>query len=241
MTKPYIVGGIFGRGGSKGLPGKNIRLLAGKPLIAHAIEAAHNSQWIDRTIVSTDDSEIAEVARQYGAEVPFIRPAELAQDDSPEWFAWRHAVQKMEEMERQPIDRFVIIPPTSPLRTVADIDACIKLSLESDADFVITVRPSERNPYFNMVELSSSDDARLVIPPQGPIYLRQSAPVVYDITTVAYVTRPDFLCQANAIFEGKVKAVQIPTERALDIDTELDFLFAELLMNRMQQQGNGSC
>ena len=238
MTKPYIVSGIFGRGGSKGLPGKNIRLLAGKPLIAYAIEVAHSSQLINRTIVSTDDPKIAEVARQYGAEIPFMRPAELAQDHSPEWLAWRHAVQTIGQAEKRAIDRFVIIPPTSPLRTVADIDACINLSLETDADFVITVRPSERNPYFNMVELSSSDDARLVIPPQGPIYLRQSAPVVYDITTVAYVTRPEFLCQANAIFDGKVKAVQIPTERAIDIDTELDFLFAELLMTRMQQRGN---
>lgn len=234
MDKPYIVGGIFGRGGSKGLPGKNIRPLAGKPLIAYAIEAAHNSKFIDRTIVSTDDSQIADVARAYGAEIPFMRPSELAQDDSPEWFAWRHAVQTLEESEQRVIDRFVIIPPTSPLRTVEDIDNCIALSLSSDADFVITVRPSERNPYFNMVELNDANDAQLVIPPQGPIYLRQSAPIVFDITTVAYVTRPEFLCNANAIFEGKVKAVQIPTERALDIDTELDFLFAELLMNRMQ-------
>ncbi|MBP7687327.1 MAG: acylneuraminate cytidylyltransferase family protein [Thermoflexales bacterium] len=229
---PYVVGVIFARGGSKGVPRKNIRPLNGKPLIAYAIETAHASRWIKRTFVSTDDEEIAAVARAYGAEVPFMRPAELAQDRTPEWLAWQHALRMIEAFDpAQPIDAFVSIPPTSPLRSVEDVDACVQLLLDSDADMVVTVRPAERNPYFNMVTLSDAHDARLVIPPSASIGRRQDAPVVYDMTTVAYAARPAYVLHANSIFEGRVKAVVVPTERAIDIDTETDFQIAEVLLS----------
>lgn len=228
--KPYIVGCIFARGGSKGVPRKNVRLLAGKPLIAYAIEAGMESRWIDRVIVSTDDAEIAEVSRQYGAEVPFIRPAALAQDDSPEWLAWQHAVRTLSNTDNRKIEVIVSIPPTSPLRTPGDVDACIQTLLESDADIVITTRPAERNPYFNMVVLDDRGYARVVIVPDQAICRRQSAPPVYDVATVAYATRPDFILNARSIFDGKVKTVLVPTERSIDIDTEMDFKLAELLM-----------
>ena len=127
--KPNIIGCIFARGGSKGVPRKNVRPLAGRPLIAYAIETALASRWIGRVVVSTDDAEIAAIARQYGAEVPFMRPAELARDDSPEWLAWQHAIRSLGEM-----DALVSVPPTSPLRTVDDVDGCIQVLLESDAD-----------------------------------------------------------------------------------------------------------
>ena len=230
---PYVVGFIFARGGSKGVPRKNIRPLAGKPLIAYAIETAFASELIDRVIVSTDDEEIAKVAQGYGAEVPFMRPQELACDDSPEWLAWQHAVRTLEATENGPkMDVFVCIPPTSPLRAVEDVDACIQTLLESDADLVITVKPAERNPYYNMVVLDGEGYARLVIPSDQPIHQRQAAPSVYDITTVAYAARPEFVLNANSMFEGKVKAVVVPAERALDIDTQLDFKFAEFLLGQ---------
>ena len=231
--KPNIVGFVFARGGSKGVVRKNIRPLAGKPLIAHAIECGLNSRWIDRVIVSTEDAEIADVARQYGAEVPFMRPAELAQDDSPEWMAWQHAIREMEKIDGAPPDVFVCIPATSPLRAVEDLDACIEKLLDDDSpDIVITVREAERSPYFNMVTLAGDGAARLVIEPEGEVFRRQDAPLVYDITTVAYAARPAFILSAGRIFDGRVKAVEVPKERALDIDTELDFLFAEFLINR---------
>jgi CMP-N-acetylneuraminic acid synthetase len=231
--KPYVVGFIFARGGSKGVPRKNIRPLAGKPLIAYAIETALASDLIDRVIVSTDDEEIATVARGYGAEVPFIRPQELARDDSPEWLAWQHAVRTLEATEGEAkMDVFVCIPPTSPLRAVEDVDACIQTLLESDADLVITIKPAERNPYFNMVLLDGAGYAQLVIPSDQTIHQRQAAPIVYDMTTVAYAARPEFVLNANSMFEGKVKAVVVPAERALDIDTELDFKFAEFLLGQ---------
>ena len=231
--KPYVVGFIFARGGSKGVPRKNIRPLAGKPLIAYAIETAQASELIDRVVVSTDDVEIADVAQQYGAEVPFLRPQELARDDSPEWLAWQHAIRTLEVTKDEPkMEVFVCIPPTSPLRAVEDVDACIRTLLESDADLVITVKPAERNPYFNMVVLDGAGYARLVIPPDRTIYRRQAAPPVYDMTTVAYAAWPEFVLNASSMFEGKVKAVVVPAERALDIDTELDFKFAEFLLRQ---------
>ncbi|TAK00232.1 acylneuraminate cytidylyltransferase family protein [bacterium] len=224
---------IPARGGSKGLPRKNIRLLAGKPLIAYAIETALSSKLIDRVIVSTDDAEIARIAREYGAEVPFMRPQELALDDMPEWLVWRHAIQMLDPTgSSSRMDMLVCVPPTSPLRAVEDVDACIRLLQEDDVDLVITVRPAERNPYFNMVSLDERGYAQLVICPPQPVYRRQAAPEVFDITTVAYAARPEFILRADSMFEGRVKAVVVPSERALDIDTELDFKLAEFLMQQ---------
>jgi N-acylneuraminate cytidylyltransferase len=233
-VKPYVVGVIFARGGSKVVPHKNIRLLNGKPLIAYAIEAALASRLIDRVIISTDDPEIAAISKDYGAEVPFMRPAELAQDDSPEWLAWRHAIQMlMQANQLAKMDIMVSIPPTAPLRTADDVDKCIQEFLDSDADIIISVKPSERNPYFNMVTLDDAGRARLVLSSDQAIEHRQDAPAVYDITTVAYVVRPEFVLKADSMFDGNVRAILIPSERALDIDTELDFKFAELLLQAL--------
>jgi N,N'-diacetyl-8-epilegionaminate cytidylyltransferase len=229
--KPYVVGAIFARGGSKGVPRKNLRPLAGKPLIAHAIHSALASEIINQVIVSTDDAEIASVAKQCGAQVPFIRPAELAGDHSPEWLAWQHALRMLAQ-ENPAVDVFVSIPPTAPLRAVSDIDACIRALQSSDADIIITVKPADRSPYFNMVTVDPEGNANLVIRPEGTIHRRQDAPTVYDVTTVAYAARPEFVLNATSIFDGHVKAVVVPAERALDIDTELDFQFAEFLLSR---------
>jgi len=228
--KSYVVGFIFARGGSKGLPRKNTRLLAGKPLIAYAINTALSSELIDRVVVSTEDNEIAKIAQQYGAEVSFMRPVELAQDDTPEWLAWQHAIRALEETDKHKTDVFVSIPPTAPLRAVEDVDVCIRTLLESDADIVVTVKQADRSPYFNMVCLTEGGYAQLVIPPDRTIHRRQDAPQVYGMTTVAYAARPDFVLNSCSIFEGKVKAVIVPAERALDIDTELDFRFADFLL-----------
>ncbi len=236
--KPYIVGFIFARGGSKGVPRKNIRLLAGKPLIAYAIETAFQSEFIDRIVVSTEDKEIAQVARDYGAEVPFLRPKELAQDNSPEWLAWQHAIRVLNEIDNgKELDVFVSIPTTSPLRLVADVDSAIRAFLEDDVDAVITVKKASRHPSFNMVVLDERNYARLVLPLDEYVARRQEAPVVYDMTTVAYVVKPDFIMEAKAIFDGKVKSVLIPDERAVDIDTGLDFQFAEFLMSKRGKEG----
>ena len=222
---------IFARGGSKGLPGKNIRPLNGKPLIVWSIEHALAVKRIDRVIVSTDSDEIAELARQYGAEVPFMRPAELAGDNSPEWLAWRHALNYLRESTGALPEVMVSVPTTAPLRLPIDIENCLDEYEKGNADMVITVTDAHRSPYFNMVKTNADGSVGLVNPPQSTIARRQDAPVVYDMATVCYVANPEFVMTHNATFEGKVKAVNIPTERAIDIDTLLDFQIAESLLN----------
>ena len=235
--KLYIIGFIFARGGSKGIPNKNIRPLAGKPLLAYAVETARQSQYIDRVVVSTDDESIAEIAQKFGAEVPFIRPKKLSQDDSPEILAWKHAIKfVMKENRDVEVDAFVSIPPTAPLRIVEDVDNCIHCFLENEVDVVITVKKTSRHPSFNMVFLDKDKSPRLALPSDKYMTHRQSIDPVYDVTTVAYVARPEFVLNAvSSVYEGNLKAVLIPEERAVDIDSELDFQFAEYLMtNRMK-------
>lgn len=224
---------IFARGGSKGLPGKNIRDFCGKPLIAWAIEVAFLSDGIDRVIVSTDNPEIADIATQYGAEVPFIRPANLAGDDSSEWMAWRHALNYLREHEGFVPDYFLSIPCTAPLRLPIDIDACIAEYRKGECDMVITVTDANRNPYFNMVTVDDvTRNAQLVCAPSSVISRRQDAPVCFDMTTVAYVAKAEFVMNNTSHFAGVVRAVLIPKDRAIDIDCQLDFDVAELLMRK---------
>ena len=220
---------IFARGGSKGLPGKNILPLAGKPLIAYAIATARSCPWLETVIVSTDDPAIAAVAREHGAEVPFMRPAYLAQDDSPEWLAWRHAIDWFQR-ERGAFDSFVSLPATSPFRAVADVEACLELlHADPSTDIVITVRDPATNPYFTMIRHDDEGYARLLIEAGHRVARRQDAPRVFDVTAVAYAARPDFVRTAGRIFDGRVRTVLVPPERALDIDTPWDFRLAELI------------
>lgn len=226
---------IFARGGSKGLPGKNIRLLNGKPLIAWSIEQALAVKRIDNVIVSTDSEEIANVAREHGAQVPFIRPEELAQDDSPEWLAWRHALNYLKENNGSYPDVMVSVPATAPLRLPSDIENCLDDFDKGDVDVVITVTEANRNPYFNMVKTNEDETVSLVIPPKSAIARRQDAPTVYDMATVAYIVKPEFVMSHNSLFEGKIRAVTIPRERAIDIDTLYDFQLAECLINSREK------
>jgi CMP-N-acetylneuraminic acid synthetase len=220
---------IFARGGSKGLPGKNVRPLCGKPMIAWAIEHAKAVKRIERVIVSTDSEEIAAVAKQYGAETPFMRPTELALDDSPEWLAWRHALNHLQSESGLP-DLMVSVPVTAPLRDPRDIERCLDDFDLGGADIVVTVSKAHRNPYFNMVKSNADGSVSLVIPQADNVLRRQDAPAVFDMATVAYVACPKFVLTRNSMFEGCVRAVEVPPERAIDIDTLLDFRIAECLM-----------
>lgn len=225
-----VVALICARGGSKGLPGKNIRPLGGKPLIAWAIQQAQAVKRVRRVIVSTDSEEIAAVARAAGAEVPFLRPPELAQDNSPEWLVWRHALEYLKTNEGAYPDALIVVPVTAPLRAVEDLERCLDEYEKDGADVVITVTDAHRSPYFNMVKTQIDGYTSLVIPPETAVSRRQDVPVVYDMTTVGYVARPDFVMDRNGIFDGKVRHVRVPAERALDIDTLLDFRIAECLV-----------
>lgn len=222
---------IFARGGSKGLPGKNIRPLNGKPLIAWSIEHALAVKRIDRVIVSTDSEQIAEIARRHGAEVPFIRPAELAGDSSPEWLAWRHGLNYLKESTGALPEVMVSVPTTAPLRLPIDIENCLDEYEKGNADVVITITDAHRSPYFNMVKSNGDGSVGLVNPLSSTIKRRQDAPVVYDMATVCYVVSPEFVVTHDSIFEGRVRAVHIPIDRAIDIDTLLDFQMAEFVLN----------
>jgi CMP-N-acetylneuraminic acid synthetase len=227
---------IFARGGSKGLPGKNIRPLAGKPLIAWSIEHARAVKDIERIIVSTDSEEIAAVSRSFGAEVPFMRPAELARDDSPEWLAWRHALTFIQETEGELPEAMLSVPTTAPLRLPIDLEHCLDEFAKGDADMVITVSEAHRNPWFNMVKGNPDGTVGLVNSPVSGITRRQDAPAVFDMATVAYVARPQFVMQQMGTFSGRVRAVTVPLERAIDIDTLFDFQLAEFLISRRGHQ-----
>ncbi len=222
----------FARGGSKGLPGKNIRLLAGKPLIGWAIEQALGVAEIGRVVVSTDDPEIAEVAKHFGAEVPFLRPEHLASDTAPEWDAWRHALSFLERREGQLPDPFISVPATSPLRLPEDIAACLAQYNRGDADMVVAVTEAHRNPWFNLLKKQADGTVAPANAPVGAVVRRQDAPAVYDMTTIAYVANPRHVLENRGVFSGRVRAVEVPVERSIDIDTPLDFEIAEFLMNK---------
>ena len=225
---------IFARGGSKGIPGKNITLLGGKPLIAHSIEQALCHPDIGRVVVSTDDAAIATVAREYGAEVPFLRPAELASDTASEWQAWQHAVRFCLAAGYE-FSTFISLPTTAPLRNQQDISACLARYGEGDVDLVLTGTPAARSPYFNMVKTNAMGRVELAVP--GLYTRRQDAPPLFDLTTVAYVSSPHFILSADSLWSGRVALVTVPKERAIDIDEPLDLYLAECLYQRAMTQG----
>lgn len=217
---------ICARGGSRGLPGKNVRPLLGKPLIAYTIEQALACTSIDAVYVSTDDEAIADVARAAGAQVPFLRPAALATAEAPKIPVIEHLVEAVEAGSRK-LERIVDLDPTSPLRDVADIEACIGL-LDRDTHVVITGYEAEKNPYFNMVEFAGDGWVRLVKPPAKAVASRQAAPKVYAMNASIYVWHRRTLKQG--LWEGRARLYVMPRERSIDIDTLVDFRLVELLM-----------
>lgn len=218
---------VFARGGSKGVPGKNVRQLVHKPLLGHALTVADQIPEMERSFVSTDSSEIAVVAEAFGATV-IPRPAVFAQDDSPEWLSWRHAVEWVRKTVGD-FDRFVSLPATAPLRLAQDVCGCMA-ALDDDTDVVVTMTPAHRSPWFNMVGSNADGYISILVDGGERIARRQDAPHAYDLTTLAYVVRPDFIMTHNNLWQGRVRGVLVPQERAIDIDTEFDFRVAEFLM-----------
>lgn len=222
---------IFARGGSKGLEKKNIKFFGGKPLIAHSILQALESKIFEKVFVSTEDEEIANIAKSYGADV-IARPKHLAEDRSPEWLAWQHAISYVKE-RFGPYQYFVSLPATSPLRNIDDILKAIHhLDADKDADLCLGISESSRSPFFNMVIKNEKNYFDLVYKNQGVISRRQDAPKIYNITTVVYAARTDFIMKNDNIFAGSVIGFEIPKERAVDIDDIFDFQFAEFLYNK---------
>jgi CMP-N-acetylneuraminic acid synthetase len=218
---------ICARGGSQGVPGKNIRMLQGKPLIVHTIEYALAHPRLDSVHVSTDSEAIAEVARAAGADVPFLRPPELATATAGKMPVIVHLVEHLEQSGARP-DTVVDLDPTSPLRAPEDLDACLDL-LADGAEWVITGYEAEKNPYFNMVELDPDGFAALSKRPPGDFLLgRQSAPHVFSMNASIYVWRRAAL--GKGLWTTRPRLHVMARERSVDIDTEIDFKLVELLM-----------
>lgn len=232
MPKPMIVGAICARGGSKGIPRKNLRLLAGKSLLERAILCARACPQLDRIVVSTDDIEIAEAGRRHGAEVPFMRPAELAQDRSSKWDVFRHLVSTLEAASGTRIDLLVDLDVCVPLRAPEDISGCIRQALENPVDVVVTAYEPERNPYFNMVEVDAHGLARVVIPSPEPITTRQQAPRVYSLSPAVYVIHREALWKYDHWSRSRMAIHLIPRDRAVDIDSEADFGYVEYVLTK---------
>ncbi len=212
------------------MPGKNIRPLLGKPLIAYTIEQALEHPQIDRVFVSTDSVQIAEVARAVGAEVPFIRPTELASHTAAKHPVVEHLVAWVVE-HVGPVARVVDLDPTSPLRDPCDIDACLAL-LDARTDAVITGYEADKNPYFNMVEASHDDCIKLVKKIPGGVVARQAAPPVYAMNASIYCWHYHTL--TKGLWRGRTRIHVMPRRRSIDIDEPIDFQIVELLMRQKQ-------
>jgi len=219
---------IPARGGSKGLPGKNIKKLLGKPLIVYTIEQAKRSRYIDRIIISTDDQKIAKIARASGAEVPFIRPKRLATDKSSMIDVLLYALDWMERKEKYSFDILVLLQTTAPLRRVEDIDNSIRLLFRQNSDNVFSVSQAHCNPYFNMVEMDKHGRVKPV--KKGNFANRQQAPVIFDINGSVYAWWTEILRKKKGLFLKKSQIYIMPRERSVDIDDYFDFEIVKRLM-----------
>jgi CMP-N-acetylneuraminic acid synthetase len=226
--KPKFIALICARGGSKGLKNKNIKNFDGKPLIAWTILLAKKVKQIDRVIVSTESKKIANIARKYGAETPFLRPKELSLDHSPEWKVWKHAVNFLRNQNEKPTG-IIILHATSPLRSIKDIQKCIKL-FKKHKKTTISVAEPYRNPFYNMVKKKNSFFKLVNF--KKKIRSRQLAPQVYDMTTVCWMLKPETIIKNNFLFDDKVVGFLVPKNRAVDIDDKYDFQYALLLKKK---------
>lgn len=222
---------ILARGGSKGVPGKNIRLIGGKPLIAHSIAQALASELFERVAVSSDDDAILRAAEEAGAHELIVRPAELASDTAPKLPAILHCVEDVEKREGR-FDVVVDLQPTSPLREPSDIRGAVALLEESGAPNVITGLPAKCSPYFNLVEERADGTVGLSKPTDPPIIRRQDAPRTFDMNGSVYVWRREVLTADMKLFQPGTRLYEMPEERSVDIDTALDFEFTAFLMER---------
>lgn len=221
-----VLGLICARGGSKGIPRKNIKLLMGKPLIAYAIEVGLKAKGIERLVVSTDDQEIAEIAREYGADVPFIRPAELAQDNSLQIDAIKHALEYI-QYEDGVYDALCLLQPTCPLRTVEDVDGALAVLEKERADTVISVtKVTGYHPVTMYAELADHSVVPLMRSDSAGV-LRQDFSDVFWRNGAVYVVKADVLLKKNSLYGSKVCKYEMPAERSANLDEPFDWLIAE--------------
>jgi CMP-N,N'-diacetyllegionaminic acid synthase len=230
MIERNILCTICARGGSKGVKNKNIRLLAGKPLIAYTIQQALATKIFDHVVVSTDSDDIAQISLESGAEVFFKRSPELSSDTSGKLEVVKDAFMRSEQHFQKEFDVLVDLDATSPLRDVSDIVNAYELLQKDDHSNVITAMPSRRSPYFNLVEQDSTGGVSLSKPLDKAVVRRQDAPKTYDMNASIYVWKREAILNETSLFLEKTGLYVMPEERSIDIDSPLDFKYVEFLV-----------
>lgn len=229
---PLVICTICARGGSKGVPGKNIRPIAGLPLIAHSIRAARACAFVDAIAVSSDAADIRATAQAHGADILIKRPADLASDTAGKLPAIRHAALQAETILGRPCSHIIDLDATSPLRLPDDIAGAHALSVRTGGN-VITGCPARRSPYFNLVTLDANGVPRPAIVPEYPILRRQDAPACYDLNASIYVWPRALLIDGpDTVYLPNTQFYAMPEERSIDIDSALDFAIVELLLTQ---------
>lgn len=221
---------IPARGGSKGIPRKNIREIAGKPLLGWTAEQGHKSSYIDRLVLSTDDEEIAAVGRNFGVDVPFMRPAELALDTTPGVAPVIHMVDSLDEE----YDYVVLLQPTSPLRTAEDIDECIEHCIRHDARCCVSMVETACSPYWTFT-LNDEDRLNFVIEQEEYFTTRQQQPKTYEPNGAVYIAQPGWLRKTGKFLTQDTVAYIMSREKSWDIDEMFDLEICEMLLKKRQQ------
>ena len=221
-----VLGLIPARGGSKGVSRKNLRELAGKPLLAWTIEAGRKSRYLDRLVLSSDDPEIMETARRLGCDVPFARPAHLADDSSLAIEVVRHALEQLPGYQW-----VVLLQPTSPLRLASDIDACLERCAAAGAPSCVSVAPADKHPDW-MFTLGEEDRLKCFVDGRTEINTRQELPPVFVLNGAVYVARLDWLLASGKFVGAGTIGYVMPEERSVDIDSEADLVVAEHFLQK---------
>lgn len=238
MSYNNILTLVPARGGSKGVPRKNIRPLQGKPLLAWVLGSALKSKYVQRIIVSTEDEEIASVARDYGAEVPFLRPVKLAGDDSPAIDTVLHALHWFQENEKTEADYVLLLQATSPFLLPEDIDRCIEIMAEHrhETDAVVSIRQVEEHPFW-MSRLDERGFLQRFDARGSEIARRQDLPPLYMLNGAIYLCKSSIIKEKRTFTPDRTLGYVMPRERSVDIDTELDLSFAEFLVSQNKKSG----
>ena len=218
---------ICARSGSKGIKNKNIRKFNSKPLIFFPINLAKKINEIKTISVSTDSKKIAQISKNFGAQIPFLRPKKLSNDRSNEWDVWKHFATKKNLNSEDEI--IIVLPTTSPFRKIEDVKRCIKLYKQKNFDVFLVVFKSNKNPYFNMMVKKKDNSLKISVKSKKNIVRRQDAPIVYDVTTFCYILSSKFLMRNKSLLSGKIGGIEVPAERSIDLDTELDLKIANIL------------
>lgn len=227
--KLKVLGIIPARGGSKAIPGKNIKKLHGKPLIFYTINEAKKSKFLDFVVVSTEDKKIEKVTQKYGV-VVVKRPKKLSADSSTSISVLKHAIINLKKTKKFIPDIIVVLQPTSPLRNAADIDGAIKKFLHLKCDSVISMTKVSSLPYW--IYKLRGNIAKNIIKKPKKVYRRQDSQKFYQVNGAVYVTSKNMIINHNTIFGKKISAYIMPQERSVDLDTMIDFKLAEILMKK---------